>query len=59
MTVAKQGRIVCDLIDRGIVKAVIATGALIAHGLTESIGLTHYRYDAPKSDEMLFEQGYN
>jgi deoxyhypusine synthase len=59
MTVAKQGRIVCDLIDRGIVKAVIATGALIAHGLTESIGLTHYRYDATKSDEMLFEQGYN
>ncbi len=59
MTVAKQGRIVCDLIDRGIVKAVIATGALIAHGLTESIGLTHYRYDATKSDEVLFEQGYN
>lgn len=59
MTVAKQGRIVCDLIDRGIVQAVVATGALIAHGLTESIGLTHYRYDPGKSDEMLFEQGYN
>lgn len=59
MTVAKQGRIVCELIDRGIVHAVIATGALIAHGLTESIGLTHYRYDATKSDETLFEQGYN
>jgi len=59
MTVAKQGRIVCDLIDRGIVQAVIATGALIAHGLTESIGLTHYRYDPRHSDEMLFEKGYN
>lgn len=59
MTVAKQGRIVCDLIDRGIVQAVVATGALIAHGLTESIGLTHYRYDPSKSDEVLFEQGYN
>lgn len=59
MTVAKQGQIVCDLIDRGIVNSVVATGALIAHGLTESIGLTHYRYDASKSDEQLFEQGYN
>ncbi len=59
MTVAKQGRIMCDLIDRGIVHAVIATGALIAHGLTESIGLVHYRYDPTKPDETLFEQGYN
>ncbi len=59
MTVAKQGRLVCDMIDRGIVQAVVATGALMAHGLTESIGLTHYRYDATKSDEQLFDQGYN
>ncbi|MCA9217005.1 MAG: deoxyhypusine synthase family protein [Planctomycetales bacterium] len=59
MTVAKQGQIVCDLIDKGIVNTVVATGALIAHGLTESIGLTHYRYDASKSDQQLFEQGYN
>jgi deoxyhypusine synthase len=59
MTVAKQGQIVCELIDRGLVQAVVATGALIAHGLTESIGLTHYRYDPAKSDRTLFEQGYN
>jgi deoxyhypusine synthase len=59
MTVAKQGQIVCDMIDRGLVQAIVATGALIAHGLTESIGLTHYRYDPSKSDEVLFEQGYN
>ncbi len=59
MTVAKQGRIVCDMIDRGLVKAVVATGALMAHGLTESIGLTHYRYDPRNSDEDLFEKGYN
>jgi len=59
MTVAKQGRVVCDMIDRGLVDAVIATGALIAHGLTESIGLTHYRYDPAKSDSDLFDLGYN
>jgi deoxyhypusine synthase len=59
MTVAKQGRIMCDLIDRRLVDAVVATGALVAHGLTESIGLTHYRYDPSHSDETLFAQGYN
>jgi deoxyhypusine synthase len=59
MTVAKQGRIVCDLIDRGLVHAIVATGALVAHGLTESIGLTHYRCDPTKSDEQLYAQGYN
>jgi deoxyhypusine synthase len=59
MTVAKQGRIICDMIDRGLVHAVIATGALIAHGLTESIGLTHYRHNPAQNDEALFELGYN
>jgi deoxyhypusine synthase len=59
MTVAKQGRIICEMIDRGLVDCVISTGALMAHGLTESIGLTHYRYDPTKSDETLFDQGYN
>ena len=43
MTVAKQGRVICELIDHGCVSAVISTGALMAHGLTESIGLAHYR----------------
>ncbi len=59
MTVAKMGRIMCDMIDRGLVQAVVATGALIAHGLTESIGLTHYAYDPSMPDTVLFERGYN
>ncbi len=59
MTVAKQGRIISDLIDRGLVQAVVATGALIAHGLTESIGLAHYRCDPTQSDKTLFDLGYN
>jgi deoxyhypusine synthase len=59
MTVAKQGSIFCELIDRGIVHAVVATGALIAHGLTESIGLVHYRRDSQVPDETLYQQGYN
>ena len=59
MTVAKQGRILCDLVEAGVVGAIVSTGALMAHGLTESIGLTHYRYDEAKSDEQLFQLGYN
>jgi deoxyhypusine synthase len=59
MTVAKQGSIICDMIDRGIVHAVVATGALMAHGLTESIGLAHYAIDPAADDKDLFEKGYN
>ncbi len=59
MTVAKQGRVICDMIDHSLVDAIVATGALIAHGLTESIGLTHYRYDPALSDADLFTRGYN
>ncbi len=59
MTIAKQGKIICDLIDRGIVQVIVATGALIAHGLTESIGCVHYRYDSGMSDESLYAKGYN
>ena len=59
MTVAKQGRIICDMIDRGLVDAVVATGALIAHGLTESVGLTHYAASNESDDTALFEKGYN
>lgn len=59
MTVAKQGKIFCDLIERGLVHTLVTTGALIAHGLTESIGRTHFRYDPTKSDETMYKQGYN
>jgi deoxyhypusine synthase len=59
MTVAKQGLIVTELIDRGIVKAIISTGALMAHGLVEAAGRSHFKYD-PKMDDMeLYEAGYN
>jgi len=59
MTVAKQGLIITDLIDNGIVKAVVSTGALMAHGLVEAAGRSHFRYD-PKMDDMeLYQAGYN
>ena len=38
MTVAKQGLVVTELIDRGVVNAIVSTGALMAHGLVEATG---------------------
>ena len=59
MTVAKQGVVICDLIDNGIVKAVVSTGALMAHGLVEAAGRSHFVYDAKLDDVELYEAGYN
>ncbi len=59
MTVAKQGLIVTELIDRGIVRAIISTGALMAHGLVEAAGRSHFRYDPKMDDTELYEAGYN
>jgi deoxyhypusine synthase len=59
MTVAKQGLLVCEMIERGMVHAIVATGALMAHGLTESIGLAHYAVNPDFEDADLFEKGYN
>src|SRR5579885_1386247 len=59
MTIAKMGKIISTMIDRGMVQCVVSTGALIAHGLSESVGKTHYRHRPSMSDEELFKKGYN
>ncbi len=59
MTVAKMGLIFCDLIEAGVVNAVVSTGALMAHGLVEAAGLSHFRYDPRMDDRALFHAGYN
>jgi deoxyhypusine synthase len=60
LTVGKMGLIFCDLVDSGIVKAIVSTGALMAHGLVEATGRSHFRYDPSKMDDKeLFLAGYN
>lgn len=59
MTIAKMGKIICTMIDRGMVQAVVSTGALIAHGMSEAVGQTHYKYQPSMSDVELFQKGYN
>jgi deoxyhypusine synthase len=59
MTIAKQGLIICEMIDRGWVQAIVSTGALMTHGFVESAGMLHFKYHASMDDEQLFEKGYN
>ncbi len=59
MTVAKMGLVFCDLIESGAVHAIVSTGALMAHGLVEATGRSHFRYDPRIDDRTLFRSGYN
>jgi deoxyhypusine synthase len=59
MTVAKMGKVLCDMIDHGMLDVVVSTGALMAHGLIEAAGLVHYKHKPGLNDEELFEKGYN
>src|SRR3977135_1766434 len=59
LTVGKMGLIFCDLIESGIVRAIVSTGALMAHGLVEATGYSHFRYNDKMDDRELFHAGYN
>jgi len=59
MSVAKMGLLICDMIDRGWLQAIVTTGALVAHGFIETLGRVHYKYPENVPDRVLFQQGYN
>jgi len=59
LTVAKQGLVITDLIDHGIVNCIVSTGALMAHGLVEATGRSHFRHDPRMDDVELYNAGYN
>ncbi len=59
MTVAKMGLMICDMIDKGMVHAVVSTGALMTHGMVEGFGMTHFKHNPQMKDEKLFSCGYN
>jgi deoxyhypusine synthase len=59
MTVAKMGRVLCEMIDMGLAHLIISTGAIMAHGLSEAVGGVHYKHDPAVSDQKLYEWGYN
>ncbi len=55
MTVAKQGLLICELIERKYVDIVISTGALITHGLIEGIKKSHYKVPELPDDKLLLK----
>ena len=59
MTIAKQGLLLCEMIDRGWVHAVVTTGALMTHGLSEGAGMLHFKHRPDMRDEELYAKGYN
>jgi deoxyhypusine synthase len=59
MTVAKQGLVLCEMIDRGWVQAIVSTGALMTHGLVEGSGGQHFKHRPGMRDEDLYTRGYN
>jgi deoxyhypusine synthase len=59
MTVAKMGMVIIRMMEAGLLHAVISTGALMAHGLSEAVGLTHYKANPAIPDEEYFKKGYN
>ncbi|OGN01340.1 MAG: hypothetical protein A3I26_02210 [Candidatus Yanofskybacteria bacterium RIFCSPLOWO2_02_FULL_43_10] len=59
MTPAKMGLLVCEMVERGFVHAIVSTGALMTHGFVESSGRKHFKYNPAMSDSDLYEKGYN
>jgi deoxyhypusine synthase len=59
MTIAKMGLIICDMVDLGMVQVISSTGALMAHGLIEGVGLRHYKHNPNHPDTFLAEHKLN
>jgi deoxyhypusine synthase len=59
MTPAKMGLVICDMIDLGMTDAIVSTGAVMAHGMVESTGRTHFKYGESMNDLQLYKKGYN
>jgi deoxyhypusine synthase len=59
MTVAKQGLVICDMIDHGLIDVVVSTGALMAHGLVEASGMTHFKVSPKLGDREMYYAGFD
>jgi deoxyhypusine synthase len=53
MTIAKMQLVICEMIDRGMVDAIVSTGALMAHGFAESLDCQHFKVPKGVTDEEL------
>ncbi len=59
MTAAQLGGIVRVMMEDKMVHGIVATGALMAHGLVEGLGLRHLMHDPSIPDHVLVRAGMN
>ncbi|MFH1465188.1 MAG: deoxyhypusine synthase family protein [Pseudomonadota bacterium] len=54
LTMAGFQPLVGEMIERGWVQCIIATGALVGHGLVQTLGMTHYKANPRVSDREYY-----
>lgn len=59
MTMAQMSLLICEMIDNGMVSAIVSTGALMSHGFIESLGMAHFKTPIYMSDEELRQKKLN
>ncbi|MCY3970136.1 MAG: deoxyhypusine synthase family protein [Acidobacteria bacterium] len=62
MTAAKQGLVLCEMIDHGLLDAIVCTGALMVHGFVESAGMVHFKVPAGAvalDDRAAYYEGFD
>ena len=60
MTAAKQGLVLCEMIDHGLLDVIVCTGALMVHGFVESAGMIHFKAPAGVLDDRsAYYAGYD
>ncbi len=59
MTIAQMSLVICEMIEQKMINYIASTGALMAHGLVQGVGLKHYKYDPHFDDAYLAEHRLN
>lgn len=59
MTMAGMNPLIIEMIERKWIHCLIATGALVGHGLIEDLGFTHYKAKREISDEVYYQHRLN
>jgi len=59
VSVAKMDLMLAELVERGLVHAIVTTGAIVCHGFNSERGSAHFVVPEDRTDTWLFEHGYN
>jgi deoxyhypusine synthase len=59
MTMAGLNPLIMLMIEKGWINCIVATGALVGHGLVEDLGMPHYKHKEGISDEEYFDARLN